>query len=90
MTLILDWVFKVKENINPPHRQQNPNVQVLESQSAMSILMMQVARQRSQQLLQHQQQPQHGVPKPTPQTFQAAGHPIGQAGPGREMRMDEK
>ena len=55
--------------------------------------MMQMARemnQRSQQLLQHQQQPQQGVPNPTPQSSQAAGQPIGQAGPGREMRMDEK
>ena len=77
----------------PPPPPRDPYVQLLESQSAMSMLMMQMARemnQRSQQLLQHQQQPQQGVPNPTPQPSQAAGQPIGQAGTAREMRMDEK
>ena len=77
----------------PPLPPRDPYVQLLESQSAMSMLMMQMARemnQRSQQLLQPQQQPQQGVPNPTPQPSQAAGQPIGQAGPAREMRMDEK
>ena len=77
----------------PPPPPRDPYVQLLESQSAMSMLMMQMARemnQRSQQLLPHQQQPQQGVPNPTPQPSQAAGQPIGQAGPAREMRMDEK
>ena len=77
----------------PPPPPRDPYVQLLESQSAMSMLMMQMARemnQRSQQLLQHQQQPQQGVPNPTPQPSQAAGQQIGQAGPAREMRMDEK
>ena len=77
----------------PPPPPRDPYVQLLESQSAMSMLMMQMARemnQRSQQLLQPQQQPQQGVPNPIPQPSQAAGQPIGQAGPGREMRMDEK
>ena len=44
----------------PPPPPRDPYVQLLESQSAMSMLMMQMARemnQRSQQLLQHQQQP---------------------------------
>ena len=72
----------------PPPR--DPYVQLLESQSAMSMLMMQMARemnQRSQQLLPPQQ-PQQGVP--TPQPCQAAGQPVGQAEPARGMRMDEK
>ena len=76
----------------PPPPPRDPYVQLLESQSAMSMLMMQMARemnQRSQQLPQPQQQ-QQGVPNPTPQPSQAAGQPIGQAGPAREMRMDEK
>ena len=45
----------------PPPPPRDPYVQLLESQSAMSMLMMQMARemnQRSQQLLQPQQQPQ--------------------------------
>ena len=75
----------------PPPPPRDPYVQLLESQSAMSMLMMQMAmemNQRSQQLLPHPQQPQQGVP--TPQPFQAAGQPIGQAEPARGMRMDEK
>ena len=75
----------------PPPPPRDPYVQLLESQSAMSMLMMQMAKemnQRSQQLLPHPQQPQQGVP--TPQPFQAAGQPIGQAEPARGMRMDEK
>ena len=77
----------------PPPPPRDPYVQLLESQSAMSMLMMQMARemnQRSQQLQQPQQQ-QQGVQKPTPQPSPAAGQQqIGQAGPAREMRMDEK
>ena len=76
----------------PPPPPRDPYVQLLESQSAMSMLMMQMARemnQRSQQLQRPLQQRQ-GVPNPTPQPSQAAGQPIGQAGPAREMRMDEK
>ena len=74
----------------PPPPPRDPYVQLLESQSAMSMLMMQMARemnQRSQQLLPPQQ-PQQGVP--TPQPCQAAGQPVGQAEPARGMRMDEK
>ena len=74
----------------PPPPPGDPYVQLLESQSAMSMLMMQMARemnQRSQQLLPPQQ-PQQGVP--TPQPCQAAGQPVGQAEPARGMRMDEK
>ena len=74
----------------PPPPPRDPYAQLLESQSAMSMLMMQMARemnQRSQQLLPPQQ-PQQGVP--TPQPFQAAGQPVGQAEPARGMRMDEK
>ena len=77
-----------KASIPPPPR--DPYVQLLESQSAMSMLMMQMARemnQRSQQLLPPQQ-PHQGAP--TPQPFQAAGQPVGQAEPARGMRMDEK
>ena len=81
-----------KASIQPPPP-RDPYVQLLESQSAMSMLMMQMARemnQRSQQLQQPQQQ-QQGVQNPTPQPSQAAGQQqIGQAGPAREMRMDEK
>ena len=75
-----------KASIPPPP----PPIQLLESQSAMSMLMMQMARemnQRSQQLLPPQQ-PQQGVP--TPQPCQAAGQPVGQAEPARGMRMDER
>ena len=74
----------------PPPPPRDPYAQLLESQSAMSMLMMQMARemnQRSQQLLPPQQ-PRQGVP--TPQPFQAAGQPVGQAEPARGMRMDEK
>ena len=74
----------------PPPPPRDPYVQLLESQSAMSMLMMQMARemnQRSQQLLPPQQ-PQQGVS--TPQPCQAAGQPGGQAEPARGMRMDEK
>ena len=74
----------------PPPPPRDPYVQLLESQSAMSMLMMQMARemnQRSQQLVPPQQ-PHQGVP--TPQPFQAAGQPVGQAEPARGMRMDEK
>ena len=82
-----------KASLPPPPPPRDPYVQLLESQSAMSMLMMQMARemnQRSQQLLPHQQQPQQGVPNSTPQPSQAAGQPIGQAEPARGMRMDEK
>ena len=74
----------------PPPPPRDPYVQLLESQSAMSMLMMQMARemnQRSQQLLPPQQ-PHQGVP--TPQPFQAAGQPVRQADPARGIRMDEK
>ena len=63
----------------PPPPPRDPYVQLLESQSAMSMLMMQMAReinQRSQQLQQPQQQ-QQGVPNPTPQPSPAARQPIG-------------
>ena len=66
-------------------------VQLFESQSAMSMLMMQMAREmnqrRAQQLQQPQQQP--GVQNP-PQQQAAGQQQIGQAGqPACEMRMDE-
>ena len=70
---------------------KDPYVQLLESQSAMSMLMMQMAREMnqrsSQQLQQQQQQPVMQDPSQQP----AAGQQqVGQAGPpAREMRMDE-
>ena len=86
-------------SISPPPPQpaanagvRDPYFQLLESQSAMSMLMMQMARemnQRSAQQLQQTQQQQGG--QNPPQQSQAAGQQqMGQAGPAREMRMDEK
>ena len=61
---------------------RDPCVQLLESQSAMSMLMMQMAREMNQRSAQQLQQPQQQ---------QAGQHQIGQAGqPAREMRMDER
>ena len=60
----------------PPPPPRDPYVQLLESQSAMSMLMMQMARemnQRSQQLLQHQQQPQQGCSEPDTTTISSCG-----------------
>ena len=73
----------------PPPPPRDPYVQLLGSQSAMSMFMMQMAREMNQRSqLQQPQQQQQGVPNPTPQPSPAAGQPIGQAGPAREMRMD--
>ena len=70
---------------------KDPYVQLLESQSAMSMLMMQMAREMNQrnlptQLPQQPQQQQPGGQDPN----QAVGQQWGQNGPAREMNMDEK
>ena len=71
---------------------RDPYVQLLESQSAMSMLMMQMAREMNQRRAQQLQQPQQQQGVQNPPQQQAAGQQqIGQAGqPAREMRMDEK
>ena len=71
---------------------RDPYVQLLESQSAMSMLMMQMAREMNQRNAQQLQQPQQQQGVQNPPQRQAAGQQqIGQAGqPAREMRMDEK
>ena len=71
---------------------KDPYIQLLESQSAMSMLMMQMAREMNQRSAQQLQQPQQqqGVQNP-PQQPAAGQQQIGQAGqPAREMRMDKK
>ena len=71
---------------------KDPYIQLLESQSAMSMLMMQMAREMNQRSAQQLQQPQQqqGVQN-QPQQPAAGQQQIGQAGqPAREMRMDEK
>ena len=70
---------------------KDPYVQLLESQSAMSMLMMQMAREMNQrnlptQLPQQPQQQQPGGQDPN----QAVGQQWGQNGAAREMKMDEK
>ena len=71
---------------------KDPYIQLLESQSAMSMLMMPMVREMNQRNAKQLQQPQQqqGVQNPSQQP--AAGQQqIGQAGqPAREMRMDEK
>ena len=71
---------------------RDPYVQLLESQSAMGMLMMQMAREMNQRSAQQLQQPQQQQGVQNPPQQQAAGQQqIGQAGqPAREMRMDEK
>ena len=71
---------------------QDPYAQILQSQSAMSMLMMQMAREMNQRSLQHQlpQQQQQQVGQDPNQT-QAAGQQGGQTGGyQKEMKMDEK
>ena len=72
---------------------RDPYAQLLESQSAMSMLMMQMARemnQRNAQQLQQQQQ-QNPVPQDPYQQPAAAQQQGGQQGLApREMKMDEK
>ena len=70
---------------------KDPYVQLLESQSAMSMLMMQMAREMNQRSLQtpvpqQQQQQLPGGQDPN----QAAGQQWGQQGVAKEMKMDEK
>ena len=71
---------------------RDPYAQIMESQSAMSMLMMQMAREMNQTSLQHplpqQQQQQVGQ---DPNQPQAAGQQGGQTGGyQKEMKMDEK
>ena len=71
---------------------RDPYAQIMESQSAMSMLMMQMAREMNQRSLQHplpqQQQQQVGQ---YPNQPQAAGQQGGQTGGyQKEMKMDEK
>ena len=71
---------------------KDPYVHLLESQSAMSMLMMQMAREMNQRSLQQQlpQQPQQQVGQ-DPNQPQAAGQQGGQTGGyQKEMKMDEK
>ena len=72
---------------------RDPYVQILESQSAMSMLMMQMAREMNQRSLQHplpQQQQQQQVGQ-DPNQSQAAGQQGGQTGGyQKDMKMDEK
>ena len=70
---------------------KGPYVQLLESQSAMSMLMMQMAREMNQRSLQtpvpqQQQQQLPGGQDPN----QAVGQQWGQQGVAKEMKMDEK
>ena len=70
---------------------KDPYVQLLESQSAMSMLMMQMAREMNQRSLQtpvpqQQQQQLPGGQDPN----QAVGQQWGQQGVAKEMKMDEK
>ena len=70
---------------------KDPYVQLLESQSAMSMLMMQMAREMNQRSLQtpvpqQQQQQLPGGQDPN----QAGGQQWGQQGVAKEMKMDEK
>ena len=71
---------------------KDPYVHLLESQSAMSMLMMQMAREINQRSPQQQlpQQPQQQVGQ-DPNQPQAAGQKGGQTGAyQKEMKMDEK
>ena len=71
---------------------KDPYVHLLESQLAMSMLMMQMARKMNQRSLQQQlpQQPQQQVGQ-DPNQPQAAGQQGGQTGAyQKEMKMDEK
>ena len=71
---------------------QDPYAQIMQSQSAMSMLMMQMAREMNQRSLQHQlpQQQQQQVGQ-DPNQPQAAGQQGGQTGGyQKEMKMDEK
>ena len=70
---------------------KDPYVQLLESQSAMSMLMMQMAREMNQRSLQTPvpQQQQQQLPGGQGQN-QAVGQQWGQQGVAKEMKMDEK
>ena len=70
---------------------KDPYVQLLESQSAMSMLMMQMAREMNQRSLQTPVPPQQQQQLPGGQDpNQAVGQQWGQHGVAKEMKMDEK
>ena len=71
---------------------QDPYAQIMQSQSAMSMLMMQMAREMNQRSLQHPlPQPQQQQVGQDPNQPQAAGQQGGQTGGyQKEMKMDEK
>ena len=73
---------------------QDPYAQIMQSQSAMSMLMMQMAREMNQRNLQQslpQQQQQQQQVGQDPNQPQAAGQQGGQTGGyHKEMKMDEK
>ena len=70
---------------------RDPYVQLLESQSAMSMLMMQMAREMNQRNAQLQQTQRQQPMQQNPYQQPAAGQqPGGQGMAPREMKMDEK
>ena len=70
---------------------KDPYVQLLESQSAMSMLMMHMAREINQRSLQTPVPPQQQQQLPGGQDpNQAVGQQWGQHGVAKEMKMDEK
>ena len=70
---------------------KDPYVQLFESQSAMSMLMMQMAREMNQRSLQTPVPPQQQQQLPGGQDpNQAVGQQWGQQGVAKEMKMDEK
>ena len=77
----------------PPPPVRDPYLQLLESQSAMSMLMMQMAREMNERNLNQMPRQQQPVDPNIPQQ-QPVGQPqqqLGQTGPPpKEMRMDEK
>ena len=77
----------------PPPPVRDPYLQLLESQSAMSMLMMQMAREMNERNLNQMTRQQQQVDPNIPQQ-QPVGQPqqqLGQTGPTpKEMRMDEK
>ena len=77
----------------PPPPARDPYLQLLESQSAMSMLMMQMAREMNErnlhQMTRQQQPVEPNIPQQQPVGQQQQQQ--GQAGPApKEMRMDEK
>ena len=103
MTLILDFALRGSAFDHqipappppPPARNvggRDPYPHLLESQSAMSMLMMQMVREMNERSAQQLQQHQQQQVMQNPSQQRAAGQQqIGQAGPAaREMQMDKK